>query len=48
MDILKSATKISLLLIVLSIIGLNIFQIEVGEPLKSIALMIVSFYFGQK
>jgi len=46
--ILKSATKISLLLIVTSVIVLNFLSIEVWEPLKSVTLMVVSFYFGQK
>lgn len=44
----KSATKITLLLIVISVIVLNFMQIEVWEPLKSISLMIISFYFWQK
>ena len=48
MNILNSATKIVLILIVISIILLNILQIEVWEPLKSIALMVISFYFWQK
>lgn len=43
-----SATKITLLLIVISIIVLNFMQIEVAEPLKSVALMVISFYFWQK
>lgn len=43
-----SATKIVLLLLVIAIIVLNFMQIEVGEPLKSMALMVISFYFGQK
>lgn len=46
--IYNSATKICLILIVISIIILNFIQIEVWEPLKSISLMIVSFYFWQK
>jgi hypothetical protein len=43
-----SATRITLLVIVLSIVILNFLQIEVWEPLKSMALMVISFYFGQK
>ena len=43
-----SATKITLILITVSIIALNFMQIEAWEPLKSIALMIFSFYFWQK
>ncbi len=43
-----SATKISLLLVIGSLIALNAFGIPVEEPLKTVSLMIVSFYFGQK
>ena len=43
-----SATKITLLLIIVSVIVLNFMQIEVAEPLKSVALMVISFYFWQK
>lgn len=48
MEILKSASKISLLLIVFAIIVLTWLSIEVTEPLKTIAIMITSFYFGNK
>lgn len=48
MEILNSASKISLLLIIVSIITLNFLKIEVWEPLKSVTLMIISFYFWQK
>ena len=48
MEILKSATRITLLLVIMAIIWLNAFQIDISETLKSIALMIVSFYFWQK
>jgi len=44
----KSATKITLLLLVISTIALNFLQIEAWEPLKSITLMVISFYFWQK
>jgi len=44
----KSATKITLLLLVIATIALNFLQIEAGEPLKSITLMVISFYFWQK
>ena len=47
-DIYSSATKLSLLIIVIAIVWLNLFHIEVTEPLKTIAIMIVSFYFGSK
>lgn len=43
-----SATRITLLLLITSVIALNFLNIEVWEPLKSIALMVVSFYFWQK
>lgn len=44
-DIYWSATKLSLLIIVIAIVWLNALQIEVTEPMKTIAIMIVSFYF---
>lgn len=44
----KSATKITLLLIVISVIALNFMQIEVTEPLKTMAVAVISFYFWQK
>ena len=43
-----SATKTALIMTVGSIIALNAFGVPVEEPLKTISLMIVSFYFGQK
>lgn len=43
-----SATKISLLLLIISVIILNFYKIDVAEPLKTISLMVVSFYFWQK
>lgn len=46
--IFNSATKLVLLIIVISIVTLNFLQIEVWEPLKSISLMVISFYFWQK
>lgn len=48
MKIINSATRIVLILIVLSIIILNFMQIEVWEPLKSMAICVISFYFWQK
>jgi len=45
--VLSSATKLVLIMIVIAIIVLNFVQIEVKEPLKTIAIMIVSFYFGK-
>jgi len=48
MYILKSATRIVLILLILSIIVLNFLWIEVQEPLKTVVLMVVSFYFWNK
>jgi len=48
MYILKSATRIVLILLILSIIVLNFLGIEVQEPLKTVVLMVVSFYFWNK
>ena len=47
-EILKSATKIVLLLIVISLIVLTFMKIVDPKDFMSIALMVVSFYFGQK
>jgi hypothetical protein len=47
-DIYSSATKLSLLLIIIAIIWLAYLKIEVTEPLKSIALVVISFYFWNK
>ena len=46
--IIKSATKLVLIGITLAIIALAFLQIEVWEPLSTIAVMVFSFYFGQK
>lgn len=43
-----SATKIVLLAVVTAVIILNFMWIEVAEPLNSVTLMVISFYFGQK
>lgn len=48
MEILNSATKIVLLLVIIAVIFLNVFQIEVAEPLNNIAISIIAFYFWQK
>ncbi len=45
--IFNSATKLVLVLVVIAIIALNFIEIDVKEPLKTIAIMIVSFYFGK-
>jgi len=47
-EILKSATKIVLLLMVISLIALTFIKIVDPKDFMSIALMVVSFYFGQK
>jgi hypothetical protein len=46
MEILNSASKIAMLSVVFSLIFLTAFHIEVTEPLKSLAIMIVGYYFG--
>lgn len=47
-EILNSATKIVLLLMVISLIVLTFMKIVDPKDFMSIALMVVSFYFGQK
>jgi hypothetical protein len=48
MNILKSATKIVLLALVFALIALTAFKITDSETFKTVILMVVSFYFGQK
>ncbi len=48
MYILNSASKIALLLIIIGIFVLTYLGIDINEPLKTISLMVVSFYFGWK
>lgn len=48
MEIVKSATKIVLLLVIVTLCYLAIRQIEIPATFKDIVLMIVSFYFGGK
>lgn len=48
MYILNSASKIAMLSVVFALILLTAFNIEVTEPLKSLAIMIVGYYFGGK
>ena len=47
-DIFKSASKIAMLLTVIGAFMLTAFSIEITEPLKTISLMIISFYFWGK
>ena len=47
-DIYSSATKIVLLILVIALVGLTAFQITDSETFKTVILMVVSFYFGQK
>ena len=47
-EILNSTTRFVLVLVILSIIILTFLWKEINEPLKTISLMIVSFYFGAK
>ena len=48
MAIITSASKIALLLIIVGIFILTYLGIDINEPLKTISLMVVSFYFGWK
>jgi len=47
-DIFKSATKLTLLTLVLGLIYMSVNQIEINETYKTSLLMVISFYFGQK
>jgi len=48
MEILRSATKIVLLVVILTICYLAVRQLTIAPEFKDIVLMIVSFYFGGK
>lgn len=48
MNILKSATKITLLLLVLGLLSFTALGIEINETYNTSLLMVLSFYFGQK
>jgi hypothetical protein len=48
MEILRSATKIVLLMVILTICYLAVRQLTIAPEFKDIVLMIVSFYFGGK
>jgi len=47
-EILNSATKIVLLAVISALIVLTFMKIVDSKDFMSIALMVVSFYFGQK
>ena len=47
-EILNSATKIVLLAVISALIVLTFMKIVDAKDFMSIALMVVSFYFGQK
>lgn len=46
--IYKSATKITLLALVIALIALTFLGKADAEPFKTVILMVISFYFGQK
>ena len=48
LQLLDRVMEISLLLVIAWALILTIFWIEITEPMKTIALMVVSAYFGQK
>lgn len=48
MEILRSATKIVLLLVVIANIVFTFFWIEVQEPMRTLTISVISFYFWQK
>jgi len=47
-EIYTSATKITLLALITSMIGLTAYGILDTKIFESVVLMVVSFYFGQK
>jgi hypothetical protein len=47
-EILSSATKLVLLALIIALIGLTFMGKLDQETFKTVILMVVSFYFGQK
>ena len=47
-DILKSATKIVLLLLVLGLIVFVALSIQIPDTFNNALMMVLAFYFGQK
>lgn len=45
---LKSATKVVLLVLVGALVALNLLRIEPSETFKYVITAVISFYFGQK
>lgn len=48
MEILTSATKISLLALIVALIGMTAFKGLDPKIFEQVVIMVVSFYFGQK
>lgn len=48
MEILKSATKIVLLLLVVSLVVYVALGVEIPEVFNNALMMVLAFYFGQK
>lgn len=46
-NIFTSASKLAMLLALISVVVLTALNVEITEPMKTICLMIVSFYFGK-
>ena len=48
MQILQSATRITLLLLIMALCYMAVRQLQIAPEFKDITLMVVSFYFGGK
>lgn len=48
MTILKSATKITLLLLIVALIAMSFLSIEMNDTFNNVIIAVISFYFGQK
>jgi len=44
----NSATKLTLLALIVGLLYMSVMGIEVNETFKTALLMVLSFYFGQK
>ena len=46
--LLKNITEICLILLIVAIIVMNLFSIEVTEPLKTVVMLVVGAFFWAK
>jgi len=47
-NIISSATRLTLLMLVFTLCVGTLLQIPMNEPFRTVLLMVIAFYFGQK